>query len=68
MPPRYRNGIGSVEELLKRQKIVIPERIGRHLDGRALPFNRCGEEWDYRLSPLRTSVDGRRLTYKALLA
>lgn len=72
-PVIHTNGIESVWALLKRQIIgihhfVSPKHLSRYLDEMTWRFNRREQEDGQRLNNLLASANGRRLTYKALIA
>ena len=69
----HTNGIESVWALLKRQIIgihhwVSPKHLSRYLDEMTWRFNRRELEDGNRLNGLLAFADGRRLTYRALIA
>lgn len=69
----HTNGIESVWALLKRQIIgihhwVSPKHLSRYLDEMTFRFNRREQEDGDRVNSLLAFADGRRLTYRALIA
>jgi transposase-like protein len=69
----HTNGIESVWALLKRQIIgihhsVSPKHLNRYLDEMTWRFNRREQEDGDRVNALIHFANGRRLTYKALIA
>lgn len=67
------NGIGSVWALLKRQitgihHYVSPKHFSRYFDEMTWRFNRRDQEEGQRLNSLLVAADGRRLTYRTLVA
>lgn len=69
----HTNGIESVWALLKRQIIGIhrwisPKHLCRYLDEMTWRYNRREQEDGDRLNSLLAFADGRRLTYRTLVA
>lgn len=69
----HTNGIESVWALLKRQIIgihhwVSPKHLSRYLDEMTFRFNRREQEDGNRVNSLLALAEGRRLTYRALIA
>lgn len=69
----HTNGIESAWALLKRQIIGIhhwisPKHLGRYVNEMTWRFNRLDDEDAFRLNDLFACTEGRRLTYKGLIA